>query len=203
MIKPNQSLQFKPPLRVAFLCIPSTRKGMAISAKRSQGRSIIPRKEPGAWIAKLTLDDRSLALFRIGIGLIAVFNVIARASSGEFLTSSQGITFSDIINRAQDGAWSFHWLASDSTCLQLAILVGMGLCALIFAAGLRSPLSAAFLLLFTVSLHNNNPLIINTGDRQLATRPVVRQPTSTRAGVDFRPAAAPSRCRCQRLPAKK
>jgi hypothetical protein len=56
-------------------------------------------EEPGAWIARFTLDDRSLALFRIGIGLIALFNVLVRATSGEFLTSARGIDFSGFINR--------------------------------------------------------------------------------------------------------
>jgi predicted DCC family thiol-disulfide oxidoreductase YuxK len=45
----------------------------------------------------------------------------------------------------------------------------MGLRALSVAARFRTLLSTILLLLFTISLHNNNPLIINTGDRQLAT----------------------------------
>jgi hypothetical protein len=45
----------------------------------------------------------------------------------------------------------------------------MRLCALSLAAGFRTLQSTVLLLLFTISLHNNNPLIINTGDRQLAT----------------------------------
>jgi len=45
----------------------------------------------------------------------------------------------------------------------------MRLCSLEVAVGYRTPISTVLLLMFTVSLHNSNPLIINTGDRQLAT----------------------------------
>jgi hypothetical protein len=55
-----------------FFVPPINPEGMAINAIRSQGQSLTPRKEPGAWIARLMLDDSSLALFRIGFGLIAL-----------------------------------------------------------------------------------------------------------------------------------
>jgi hypothetical protein len=45
----------------------------------------------------------------------------------------------------------------------------MGLCSLCLAVGYRTRFSTILLLVFNVSLHNRNPLIINTGDRQLAT----------------------------------
>jgi hypothetical protein len=45
----------------------------------------------------------------------------------------------------------------------------MGLCAMGVAVGYRTPISTILLLMFTVSLHNSNPLIINMGDRQHAS----------------------------------
>ncbi len=45
----------------------------------------------------------------------------------------------------------------------------MSLCALSLIAEFRTLPRTALLLLFTISLHNSNTLIINTGDRQLAT----------------------------------
>ena len=44
----------------------------------------------------------------------------------------------------------------------------MGICSISLAIGFRTPISK-ILLLFTLSLHNSNPHIINTGDLQLAT----------------------------------
>jgi hypothetical protein len=49
------------------------------------------------------------------------------------------------------------------------LLALMDLCSLGVAVGYRTPISTVLLLVFTVSLHNSNPRIINGGDRQLAT----------------------------------
>jgi hypothetical protein len=78
----------------------------------------------------------------------------------------------------------------------------IGLCALNFVAGFCTLLSTVLLLLFTISLHNNNPLIVNTGDLQLATDLLWDCPASG-ASVICGPAASTSRCRCQGLAAKK
>jgi hypothetical protein len=64
----------------------------------------------------------------------------------EFLLATGSINPSEVINRQVHGAWSPHWLLSESLNAQLALL-----------------------LLFALSLHNSNPLIINAGDLQLAT----------------------------------
>ncbi len=95
--------------------------------------------------------------------------MLVRANYPEFLAVGEAIDLSAAVNRHQDAAWSLHWLVGSSHSAQLALLTVMGLCSLGVAVGYRTPLSTVLLLVFTVSLHNNNPLIINGGDRQLAT----------------------------------
>jgi hypothetical protein len=40
-----------------------------------------------SWPQQFQLDDHSLALFRIGLGLASLINVIVRATTAEFLPS--------------------------------------------------------------------------------------------------------------------
>ncbi len=122
-----------------------------------------------SWIRAIQLDDHSLALFRIGLGLLSLINVVVRANYPEFLAGAEAIDLSAAVNGHQDAAWSLHWLLGSSHSAQLALLAVMGLCSLGVAVGYRTPMSTVLLLIFTVSLHNSNPLIIDTGDRQLAT----------------------------------
>jgi predicted DCC family thiol-disulfide oxidoreductase YuxK len=122
-----------------------------------------------SWIKNFQLDDHSLALFRIGLGLASLINVIVRATTAEFLPSIDGIDLSGAINHQQNGVWSLHWLVGDSLGTQLALLALMAICSLTLAIGFRTPLSKIILLLLTISLHNSNPLVINMGDRLLAT----------------------------------
>jgi hypothetical protein len=91
-----------------------------------------------------------------------------RAGDPECLDRTDAIHRSAAGNRHQDAASSLLRLVS-STSAQLALLSLIGLDALGVTLGYRTPISTILVLMFTVSLHNNNPLIIDTGDRQLAT----------------------------------
>jgi hypothetical protein len=95
--------------------------------------------------------------------------MLVRANYPELLACADAIDLSAAVNRHQNAAWSLHWLVGSSHSAQFALLALMGLCALCVAVGYRTPISTMLLLVFTVSLHNSNPLIIDTGDRQLAT----------------------------------
>jgi hypothetical protein len=86
-----------------------------------------------------------------------------------FFAAVNSIDLSGVLSQDQDGAWSLHWVVGSSTNRQMALLALMGLCSICFAVGYRVRFSTILLLIFTVSLHNSNPLIIDTGDRQLAT----------------------------------
>jgi len=92
------------------------------------------------------LDNRALALFRIGLGLLGLINPILPGTAVKFPPATGSIDLSEVINRKAHRPWSLLWPAGDSLNAQLALL-----------------------LLFTLSLHNSNPLIINAGDLQLAT----------------------------------
>lgn len=95
--------------------------------------------------------------------------MIVRATAGEFLPATGSIDLLGVVNRQLHGAWSLHWLVGDNPNAQLALLVVMGICSISLAIGFRTPISKILLLLLTLSLHNSNPNIIDTGDLQLVT----------------------------------
>jgi hypothetical protein len=56
----------------------------------------------------IQLDDHSLAIFRIGLGLLSLINVLVRVNHPEFLTGAEAIDLSAAVNRHQNAAWSLH-----------------------------------------------------------------------------------------------
>jgi hypothetical protein len=119
-------------------------KQAMIASQQPRPRKAVQRLP--RWIQHPQLDNRALALFRIGLGLLGLINAILPATAVKFPPATGSIDLSEVINRQAHGAWSLHWPVGDSLNAQLALL-----------------------LLFTLFLHNSNPLIINAGDLQLAT----------------------------------
>ena len=82
-----------------------------------EGLQRLPR-----WIQHPQLDNRALALFRIGLGLLGLVYVTVPATAVEFLPATGSIDLSEVINRQAHGAWSLHWPGGDSLNAQLALV---------------------------------------------------------------------------------
>ena len=129
-------------------------------------------------VRAFTLDLRSLATYRIGIGLVLLADLIFRSRVLHAMYSDAGVLrrtdLRDFVEQTDrhslwqwgDGTWSFHLLSGEPGWAMLlfglagifAILLSLGLCT-------RVATIASFLLL--VSLHNRNPFILHSGDTML------------------------------------
>ncbi len=113
------------------------------------------------------IDLRTLALFRIALGVTLLWDLINRAQYLTFFYTDRGV-----MTRAQAIDWlaperlSFH-LMGGHPWLQAVLFVAAGLIALALAAGWRTRLMTFLSWLFLLSLQNRNPILLQGGDTLL------------------------------------
>jgi len=112
----------------------------------------------------ITLDQRSLNLFRIGLGLFIIFDLIFRSCDLGSLYTGLGVYPPGFANKyAGPFGWSFYFL-NDSLAFAILLFVLQGITAIALIIGWKSKLFLALSLIFTISLHAANPLILGGGD---------------------------------------
>jgi hypothetical protein len=114
------------------------------------------------------LDVRSIAIFRVLIGIILIYDLIDRSGFLLLLYSDLGVLPLDFLkaNVWNPGYFSIH--ASSGTWeWQLALFILHGLFAFSLLIGYKSKLSLFVCWLLLISLHNRNPLVLNSGDTYL------------------------------------
>lgn len=107
----------------------------------------------------------SLGLMRIALAIVILLDLIFRSTDIEAFYTAQGIWPKTVVyNFAWSrGYWSFHLIFD--TYLWNCILFGFHfLLALLLLLGYRTQLITVLLWLFTVSLHNRNLFILQSGD---------------------------------------
>lgn len=116
----------------------------------------------------LTLDRRSLATFRIFLGLVILTDLLTRFGDLRAHYTDWGILprFAVLENLLSPWSWSIHLFSGLAIAQALLFVLGC-----IFALGLtigyQTRLVTFLSWLFLVSLHNRNPLILNGGDEEL------------------------------------
>lgn len=114
------------------------------------------------------LDLRSLALFRIGLALVIITDLIIRFSDIEAFYSDRGvIDRNTLINQfSEPWYWSIHLLSGQTFVQQILFLIALffGILVLI---GYRTRWAMIASWLMIVSLHNRNPALIFAGDDTL------------------------------------
>lgn len=123
------------------------------------------------WRAKLSevvgIDPRSLALFRISLGLILLVDLATRASDfGAFYGPEGFLSVAESIRESGPWSWSLYWL-SESPWLVAAGMVAAACCAAAMLAGYQTRWATALSWVLLVSLQNRNPLVLNAGDTLL------------------------------------
>ena len=111
------------------------------------------------------LDTRSLALFRLGLGLLVVFDAIARLPDAAVFYSDTGAVPHSVVRELSRGGppVSLHMLHGTAAYAG-ALLVLHALAGLSLLVGYRTRLATAVCFLLTLSLHERNPLLMNWGD---------------------------------------
>ncbi len=114
-----------------------------------------------------TVDLRSLALVRVLIGAILLFDLVIRgADFATWLTDSGVLPRAVVLERMDTYRWSLynisgHWL------WVLALQSLAGLAALALMLGYRARMAALISLVMLISLHNRVPLVLQGGDNLL------------------------------------
>lgn len=117
-----------------------------------------------AWVDVAGVDYRSLAAFRIGLGLVLVFDLLTKAMDITAFYTDRGILPRELAIQ-ELGWWSFSFhLASGSYGFQLALfLIGI-LLSVALTVGYQTRLVTILLWVFTLSLQARNSLILHSGD---------------------------------------
>lgn len=115
------------------------------------------------------MDLRSLALFRLCLGLLVCFDALAHLGSVSALYGPQGLLPLSLLDSASDSAWrwSLHAVNS-SSAFQVLLIVLQALAGLALAGGYRTRLANLIAWVLAVSLINRNPLIVDSGDLLIA-----------------------------------
>lgn len=137
------------------------------NAVSTQSRQFWDRLEPvrRRLYSRAAVDSRSLAAFRIIIGVTLLIDLIHRAGHIELFYTDQGVyTLSTYAaTYSQYDGLSLH-AASGSLWFQQFMFLVAGLFAVAFILGYRTRLVGAISLVLLVSLHARNPAVLNGGD---------------------------------------
>lgn len=112
-----------------------------------------------------SIDTRSLTLFRVGLALLLLADLVTRAPSLEAFYTDLGVMpRSFVIDNLQD-VWSFSLhLASGRLYFQAFLFVCAGLAALLLLVGWKTRLMTFLSWVLLVSLHVRNPEVLSSGD---------------------------------------
>jgi len=111
------------------------------------------------------MDLRSLALYRIGISLLVIADLIVRATYLKtFYTDFGALPRYALIEKfSVPGSWSLH-LVSGHVLVQAVLFLFAGLFALMLCFGYRTRLASFMTWVFMMSLHARNPWVLQGGD---------------------------------------
>jgi len=135
-----------------------------------------------------TFDSRSLALFRIFLGLMTIVDLLDRASVFEAMYSQNGLIpidiASDVYSRAflSKSCFSLHML-SGNDYYQAALFVIAACCALCVIVGYKVRFFLIISWLLHLSVHARNPIYGSAADTTLVFWAIFL-PLSQRASVD-------------------
>ena len=115
----------------------------------------------------LSIDLRSLALFRILLGGLIMADLMIRGADLSVWMSDEGVFPRDfIIDWSGDNRWSLYFISGSWVWALLLHLVAAG-AAMALLLGYRTRLATLISFVFLVSLHNRAPLMLQGGDNLL------------------------------------
>ena len=112
----------------------------------------------------VSIDTRSLALFRIALGLLIIGDLISRSRNFWFYYTDDGVVPQELAESyTPDGAFSFFYYTSDPTVIA-GLFVLHGLVALQLIVGYKTRFATILSFLFVISLDHHNPLVLSYAD---------------------------------------
>ncbi len=124
----------------------------------------LPRRAGGYLKDCVRVDTRTLAVFRVFVGLLILGDLFARSRNFEFFYSEAGVLPRDLaVRMSAENAFSFFHATTDSTLL-LALFVVHALVAIQLILGYKTRIATLLAFLFVVSLDHHNPLVTSYAD---------------------------------------
>ena len=112
----------------------------------------------------VAIDTRSLAAFRISVGLLIVADVLLRSRNFTFFYTEEGVVPQAVAQElSADGAVSIFYYTTDSSVIALLFLLH-ALIAVQLIVGYKTRLATVLSFLFVVSLDHHNPLVLSYAD---------------------------------------
>ncbi|CAI50453.1 VKGC domain protein [Natronomonas pharaonis DSM 2160] len=110
------------------------------------------------------IDTRSLAVFRVFVGLLVVADVFLRARNFSFYYTDSGVVTQALAQAdTHEYAVSVYYLTSDTTLIA-ALLALQVFIALALVVGYRTRTATALTFLFVISLDHHNPFVLSYAD---------------------------------------
>ncbi|WP_331234623.1 HTTM domain-containing protein [Natronorarus salvus] len=110
------------------------------------------------------LDTRTLAVFRVFVGLLILADLLLRSRNFEFFYTEEGVVPRSLaIELSTDNAFSFYHATTDPALL-LALFVVQALFAFQLIVGYKTRIAMVLSFLFVVSLDHHNPLVTSYAD---------------------------------------
>ncbi len=123
---------------------------------RSGGRQLLT--------GMFSIDLRSLALFRICLGLCLIYEVIDRGKELEAHYTANGVLPASVLREiAADPVYSLH-LLSDTVAYQMLLFAIAFMAAVMLLLGWRTRLATVVSFFLLLSLHARNPVLNHNGD---------------------------------------
>jgi hypothetical protein len=112
----------------------------------------------------VTIDSRTLAMFRIAAGLLILADVLARSSTFRFFYSEGGVVPQELAeSRTIDNAFSFFFYTQDDIVIALLFLIH-AIVAIQLIIGYKTRFATILSFLFVISLDHHNPLVLSHAD---------------------------------------
>ena len=147
---------------------PSERPGPRSAGDAADGPVSTRRRLRNAVRARLGIDRRALAAFRIALGCVLLLDLVLRARNLTAFYTDAGVLPRTALAAASPLAarLSLHAL-SGATWAVGGLFVVAGVAAVALAVGYRTRLATAVSLLLLASLQARNPFVLNAGDTLL------------------------------------
>jgi len=112
------------------------------------------------------LDYRSLALYRVLLGCVLLYDLAARAVEvPAFYTDGGVLPRAPLVEQFQsEWSWSLH-LLSGAAAVQYVLFALAAAAAIAFIVGYRTRVATLLSLVLLISLHNRNPLVLSSSDQ--------------------------------------
>ncbi|MXV61643.1 HTTM domain-containing protein [Natronorubrum sp. JWXQ-INN-674] len=112
----------------------------------------------------VSIDTRSLAVFRIAAALLIVADILLRSRNFGFFYTNEGVVPQSLaMEMTPDNAISVYYLTTDSTVIA-ALFVVQVLIALQLLIGYRTTIATVLSFLLVISLDHHNPLVLSYAD---------------------------------------